>query len=204
MTAAHATGAASTGAATTVVDLELSLAPDHREETEPPAPAEQTTGQSGEASPGPSVTAIEFDLGELVTAYPSARPGAAGPISGVGITVHVTDLARSAEFYRDLLGFYEIDGGDGSLVLASGNTRVVLREVHDAAGVDGRLVHINLEVADVQAMYEELVAKRVRFTYDPRPTSRGERLELWAAEFHDPDGHRIAITQWRARGDAQP
>jgi catechol 2,3-dioxygenase-like lactoylglutathione lyase family enzyme len=157
-----------------------------------------------EAPAAPSVTAIEFDLGELVTAYPSARPGTAGPISGVGITVPVTDLARSADFYRDVLGFYEIDGGAGSLVLASGNTRVVLREARDAPPGDRRQVHLNLEVADVQAVYEELTAKGVRFTHGPRPTSRGERLELWSAEFRDPDGHGIAISQWRNRANGEP
>jgi catechol 2,3-dioxygenase-like lactoylglutathione lyase family enzyme len=214
--AATASAAAATG--TAVADPEPARAPG-------PAPGQnhgtvgpdhgvsgpdhgQTLAQSGlgeksaeaETRAGPSVTAIEFDLGELVTGYSSARPGQAGAIHGVGITVLVRDLARSAAFYRDMLGFYEIDGGDGSVVLASGDTRVVLRAVHDVPPVDRRLVHINLEVADVHVVYEQLKAKGVRFTYGPRPTSRGERLELWAAAFHDPDGHGIAITQWRTRG----
>ncbi len=173
------------GAMATVVDA-----------PEPSGPA----GTTEEPPSGPSVTAIEFDLGELVTAYPSARPGTAGPISGVGITVPVTDLARSADFYRDVLGFYEIDGGAGSIVLASGNTRVVLSEAHDSSPGDRRHVHLNLEVDDVDAAYADLTAKGVRFTHGPHPTSRGERLELWSAEFRDPDGHRIAISQWRNRG----
>ena len=48
---------------------------------------------------------------DLITAYPSARPGPAGAIHGVGITVLVTDLDRSIAFYRDTLGFFEIDSG---------------------------------------------------------------------------------------------
>ena len=72
-------------------------------------------------------------IDELITAYPSARPGPAGAIHGVGITILVTDLERSTGFYRDLLGFFEIDKGDGSAVLASGDTRLVLRTVHDLA-----------------------------------------------------------------------
>ena len=163
------------------------------------ASPDPTSGESVEAQGTPSITAIEFDLGKLIPAYPSARPGRAGPIHGVGITVHVRDLAESTAFYRDLLGFYEIDGGDGNVVLASGDTRIVLRAVRDIPPVDPRMVHINLEVADVHAVYEELKAKGVRFTYGPRPTSRGERLEPWAATFRDPDGHGITITQWRTR-----
>jgi catechol 2,3-dioxygenase-like lactoylglutathione lyase family enzyme len=193
---AGATAAATAATGTVLTDPEPGqAAPDRAEPAGSPRQSEETA----EGRSGPSVTAIEFDLGELITSYPSARPGPAGAIHGVGIAVLVRDLARSTEFYRDVLGFYEIDGGEGNVVLASGDTRLVLRAVHDAPPVDRRLVHVNLEVADVQAVYEELRAKGVRFTYPPRPTSRGERLELWAAAFRDPDGHGIAITQWRSR-----
>jgi catechol 2,3-dioxygenase-like lactoylglutathione lyase family enzyme len=175
----------------------------------PRTAAEQTPGQTfndGHAAvrepddmPTARVTAIELDLGDLITAYPSARPGPAGSIHGVGITMLVTDLARSIAFYRDMLGFAEIDGGDGNAVLASGDTRIVLRSARDVPRVNRRLVHLNLEVGDVNAVYQELRSKGVRFTYPPRAANRGERLELWAAAFRDPDGHGIAITQWRNR-----
>jgi len=161
--------------------------------------------------PGPEEPAAATrgdDLGEdvfadIFTAYPSARPGDAGAtIHGVGLTFLVTDLERSVTFYRDMLGFLEIDGGDRNAVLASGDTRVVLREVQDATPVNRRVVHLNLEVGDVEAMYEDLKAKGVRFTYAPRVVNRGTKLELWAAAFRDPDGHGIAITQWRSREGA--
>ncbi|WP_438865788.1 VOC family protein [Paractinoplanes atraurantiacus] len=135
---------------------------------------------------------------DLITAYPSARPGPAGAIHGVGITVLVTDLGRSVGFYRDTLGFYEIDHGEGSAVLASGDTRLVLRTVHGLSAEAGRLIYLNLEVGDVEAVYEELRAKGVEFVHAPRPVNRGDRLELWSASFRDPDDHNIAITQWRA------
>jgi catechol 2,3-dioxygenase-like lactoylglutathione lyase family enzyme len=135
---------------------------------------------------------------DVLTAYPSARPGPAGAIHGVGITVLVTDLQRSITFYRDILGFFEIDSGASSAVLASGDTRVVLRTVHDLSAEAGRLIYLNLEVGDVEAVYEELKSKGVTFVHAPRPVNRGDKLELWAASFRDPDKHNIAITQWRA------
>ncbi|MGN9910909.1 VOC family protein [Phytohabitans sp. LJ34] len=141
------------------------------------------------------------DLDDLITAYPSAHPGPSGSIHGVGVTVLVTDLARSIEFYRDMLGFYEIDGGDGNAVLASGDTRLVLRVISDVSPAGPRTVHLNLEVGDIQTTHEELKAKGVKFTYGPRPVNKGAKLELWAAAFKDPDGHGIAITQWRNRPD---
>lgn len=135
---------------------------------------------------------------DVITAYPSARPGPAGAIHGVGITVLVTDLVQSIAFYRDVLGFYEIDSGEDSAVLASGDTRLVLRTVHNLAAETGRLIYLNLEVGDVEAVYEELRAKGVKFVHTPRAVNRGDKLELWSATFRDPDNHNIAITQWRA------
>jgi catechol 2,3-dioxygenase-like lactoylglutathione lyase family enzyme len=136
--------------------------------------------------------------GEVTTEYPSARPGPSGAIHGVGITVLVTDLDRSVAFYRDTLGFFEIDRGTGSAVLASGGTRLVLRTVRDLSAASGRLVYLNLEVGDVEAVYQELKAKGVAFVHAPRAVNRGDKLELWSATFTDPDRHNIAISQWRA------
>ena len=135
---------------------------------------------------------------DLITAYPSARPGPAGAIHGVGITVLVTNLERSIAFYRDILGFFEIDSSAANAVLASGDTRLVLRTVHDLSAEAGRLIYLNLEVGDVEAVYQELKSKGVPFVHGPRPVNRGDKLELWAASFSDPDRHNIAITQWRA------
>jgi tetratricopeptide (TPR) repeat protein/catechol 2,3-dioxygenase-like lactoylglutathione lyase family enzyme len=139
--------------------------------------------------------------GDVITGYPSARPAAAGSIHGVGITVLVTDLERSTEFYRDVLGFHEIDNGDGSAVLASGDTRLVLRTVHNLSAEAGRLIYLNLEVGDIEAVHSELREKGVKFVHSPRPVNRGDKLELWSATFRDPDNHNIAITQWRTIQD---
>src|SRR4029453_9047670 len=96
---------------------------------------------------------------------------------------------------------FEIDGGSGSAVLASGDTRLVLRTVHALSSDVGRLIYLNLEVGDVDAVFEELRDKGVTFEHSPRPVNRGGKLELWAATFYDPDGHNIAITQWKAIRD---
>lgn len=160
------------------------------------------TGNGGEANQANQANeaneASDNRIDEAVRSYPSARPGPSGAIHGIGITVLVTDLQRSAAFYRDMLGFLEVDNGDGSTVLASGDTRLVLRAVHDFDPESGRLIYLNLEVGDIEAVYEELRAKGVSFVHGPRAINRGDRLELRAASFHDPDGHNVAIAQWCA------
>jgi catechol 2,3-dioxygenase-like lactoylglutathione lyase family enzyme len=166
-----------------------------RTEEEAGAPPAAVTNPWGDLHGRPEPDAHAADL---FTAYPSARPGPGGAIHGVGVTVLVTDLDQSVAFYRGMLGFYEIDSGEASAVLASGDTRVVLRTVHNLAPEAGRLINLNLEVGDVQAVYEELRAKGVKFVSTPRVVDRGGKLELWSATFRDPDNHSIAITQWRA------
>ncbi|MFY1672671.1 VOC family protein [Plantactinospora sp. WMMB334] len=173
-------------------DIDISL--------DDPAFADERGSSAGSSgSDGTDDSDDEAILAELIATQPPARLGGSEPIAGVGITLLVTDLERSVAFYRDLLGFFEIDGGESNAILASGATRLVLRAIRDVAPINRRLVHLNLEVNDVTAVYEELVAKGVKFTYAPRAVNRGARLELWAASFRDPDGHGIALTQWRGR-----
>lgn len=152
--------------------------------------------------PGPEARPTAEELDEAIFGPAADAPAGAGaPISGVGITLLVTDLDRSLDFYREL-GFDELDRGTGNAVLVSGPTRLVLRQVTGAAPISRRLVHVNLEVADIQAAYERLRGSGVRFTYAPRVVNRGSRLEVWAAAFKDPDGHGVALTQWRSLTDA--
>ncbi|WP_433263527.1 VOC family protein [Micromonospora vinacea] len=148
-------------------------------------------------------TVTEEELDQAIFGFEAgsaADPSA--PISGVGLTLLVTDLPRSLNFYRDVLGFHEVDQGAHNAVLASGTTRIVLREVTGAAPISRRLVHVNLEVNDIEAAYERLRESGVRFTYAPRVVNRGTKLEGWAAAFRDPDGHGVALTQWRERAEA--
>ena len=162
--------------------------------------AASDAGAAPDASRGPTVGDRELD--EAIFGFDPDAADPAAPISGVGITLLVTELTRSLEFYRDRLGFTEVDRGTGNAVLASGATRLVLREVTGAQPISRRLVHVNLDVDDIQSAYERLRDSGVRFTYAPRVVNRGSKLEVWAAAFRDPDGHGIALTQWRERAEA--
>ncbi|HET8684524.1 MAG TPA: VOC family protein [Micromonosporaceae bacterium] len=159
------------------------------------ATRETTTTHETHDPPG-TATAAET----VTTTSTSGSTGSpVGAIHGVGVTLIVTDLARSIDFYRDLLGFTVVDSGAASAVLASGETRIMLRRVSDMAPVDRRLVHLNLEVTDLPAVYDDLRGRGVKFLHRPRPVAKGEQMELWAAAFRDPDGHGISIIQWRPR-----
>ncbi|GHJ45448.1 hypothetical protein Cs7R123_27900 [Catellatospora sp. TT07R-123] len=167
---------------------------------EPDGPSAPPPAEPVAPAPPPAAAPVaDTGVDDLLIASPQARPAVASSIHGVGITLIVGDLERSRAFYHDLLGFYEVDGGAGSLVLASGETRIVLRKANDPSPVNRRLVHLNLEVSDVVAVYEELKVRGVKFGFAPRVVNQGERLELWAASFKDPDGHGIGIIEWKAK-----
>jgi catechol 2,3-dioxygenase-like lactoylglutathione lyase family enzyme len=113
----------------------------------------------------------------------------------------VSNLGRSVRFYRDHLGFAELDTGVGSAVLAYRGARVVLREVAKMSPVDRRVAHLQLEVPDVTAAHQRLKASGVQFEHRPRPSNRGRRFEQWSATLRDPDGHAVELIQWRERED---
>ena len=188
-------------AAGNVVTLPPQPSRAERDESLPPLRVEQMLPAD------PAVPAIpdaqEAEDSDVSEAYlsVSAPPGqrTRARVRGVGVTLFVTNLGRSLGFYRDLLGFRQVDMGLGTAVLESGDARIVLRRVVDMPPVDRRLVHLLLEVPDVQAAYDELLLQGVEFVHRPRPVSRYEQLELWSAAFRDPDGHGIALTKWEVR-----
>lgn len=161
------------------------------DEDEPPA-----SDTTAEARTGVPVVTIET---QPVDEYEPWHAVYASAIRDVGVTLVVDDLERSLRFYRDALGFFEVDGSRGAALLLVGNGRLLLRQREGARQSSPRLAHVTLDVVDLQATYAALVAKGLEFLHGPRVVLRGESLELWAASFHDPDGHGIALTSWRPR-----
>ncbi|MGK5742316.1 VOC family protein [Micromonospora sp. URMC 103] len=194
--AATPTGAAGTGGRRLVVDpldpLDLPL--------DDPTPSARPARDEPAGAEGPDEAPFGYEPDAPPPAAPAVEEDA--PISGIGMTLVVTDLARSLDFYRDVLGFAEVDRGPSTAVLAYGATRLVLREAAEAARVSLRTAHVNLEVDDIQAAYERMRAAGVRFTSAPRVVNEGTKLEGWAVAFSDPDGHGLALVQWRERADA--
>ena len=75
--------------------------------------------------------------------------------------------------------------------------RILLQHMADFSGIDRRVGHLHIQVPDVEAAYNDLVAKGVAFSHRPKMVSRSDDLELWKATFRDPDGHGVALTEWR-------
>ncbi len=131
----------------------------------------------------------------------------------------VSDIERSIAFYRDILGFEvveDISSDEEGIQYASTTPDSRLRIVMlQAGGAVVELIqflkqegksydnppalndvgssHIAFEPEDMDAAYEDLVAKGVRFATPPQVTWRGPGRYWRAAIFYDPDGFDLAL-----------
>ena len=155
-----------------------------------PRPPEEPTlrmtgpGTAGSTDDGPP-TGADSD---------SVRDGAS-----IGGMLIVADLDRSLRYYSEKLGFTIVYAASGNAVVEYGGARILLQHMADFSGIERRVGHLHLQVPDIEAAYSDLVAKGVAFSHRPRMVSRSDDLELWKAAFRDPDGHGIALTEWRQR-----
>ena len=103
------------------------------------------------------------------------------------VYLYVTEMGRSAAFYRDLLGI-PLEGDDDWQEASLGGTRFALHPAHEGIGeLSSGTVHVNLEVADLAAAEERLRADGV----DVRESMR----EDWGASARvvDPDGYEVYL-----------
>jgi uncharacterized glyoxalase superfamily protein PhnB len=106
--------------------------------------------------------------------------------------IHVKILDRALHFYRDLLGFKEIDQIPGDYArLRSRNSQSTLA-LHlsrspDVAPPGG--VWLYLEVRKLDQLYRKLQSAGVRFSQKPQFMPWGWRQ----AFLKDPDGHKLCL-----------
>lgn len=115
------------------------------------------------------------------------------------VVLYVSDLGRSADFYRDTLGFREIERRRGIALFSSGRTHheLLLLEIpftEDPAGprpVRPGLYHIGFKIGDapedVRAAYRELSAKGVTIV------GSGDHTVTHSLYILDPDGNELEL-----------
>ena len=110
----------------------------------------------------------------------------------------VRDLARSVEWYRDVVGFivaeeYEQDGEVGGVSLKAGSVELMLSQDDGARGMDRKKgVGFSLYFGTAQSVDE--IADRIRSrggTLLSEPTDMPWGSRVFRIE--DPDGFRLAI-----------
>jgi catechol 2,3-dioxygenase-like lactoylglutathione lyase family enzyme len=107
------------------------------------------------------------------------------------IMLGTKDLARGVEFYRDRLGLEVRNQIPGFAFLNAGPVTLCLSE--ELARIAGDSIagatEVVFSVEHVRIAYENLKAQGVVFTHDPRNVTG----PFWAANFNDPDGHKLSV-----------
>lgn len=121
---------------------------------------------------------------------------ALGPLAQVHVSV--TDLDRSVEFYRDVLGIpllWRVPNQPMAF-FGSGQVRLYLGVPESPEYATKTLLYF--QVDDIDAEHARLSQAGVEFDGEPHVVHRDAGTELWMAACRDPDGHHVALMQERA------
>ncbi|MDO8558147.1 MAG: VOC family protein [bacterium] len=113
------------------------------------------------------------------------------------VVLYVTDLKRSADFYKDTLGFREITRGQGAAVFSSGRTHheLLLIEIggEPVAHREPKpgLYHIGFKIGDspedIREAFRELQEKNVTII------GTGDHTVTHSIYILDPDGNELEL-----------
>jgi lactoylglutathione lyase len=113
------------------------------------------------------------------------------------IIIFVSDMQRSTEFYRDLLGLPLKFSSPGWTEFATGSTTIALHPARDAVQSSSQgqspagQAQLGFQVDDLDTVYTSLQAQGVEFSLPPKQQSEGGTV----AVLHDPDGLGITLRQ---------
>lgn len=117
------------------------------------------------------------------------------------IALFVSDVQRSVAFYRDILGFqFTKPPGDRGCEGRSGDLKIGiydrswLSELFGDLGrrpIGGNAFLLSMTVSDLDAVYQHLLAAKVKAIAPPTEMSWGQRIIF----LEDPDGNLLEIVQ---------
>ena len=109
------------------------------------------------------------------------------------VMIPVANLERAVSFYRETLGLPFLFTAPPQMAFFQAGGVRLLVGVPPASESGQRGGAIYFQVADIQAVFETLTAKGVTFQASPHIVHRTTEIELWLAEFCDPDGNQLAL-----------
>lgn len=114
------------------------------------------------------------------------------------VILHVSDIARSVDFYTRHLGTETVEAGDDEAVLDAVTARIRLVRIDAGSGstwvaddLQAGFRHVGFKVADLDARVEALQAEGVPFQLEPINAEGGVRITF----FYDPDGTLLELVE---------
>jgi catechol 2,3-dioxygenase-like lactoylglutathione lyase family enzyme len=109
------------------------------------------------------------------------------------IHISVSDVGRAVSFYRDVLGMtllFEVPGQPMAF-FDCGGIRLYLGRPEKEEFRSSPL--INYRVASISDAYQALKSRGVSFRSSPHVVHATDAMELWMADFRDPDGNCLVL-----------
>jgi methylmalonyl-CoA/ethylmalonyl-CoA epimerase len=114
-------------------------------------------------------------------------------LSRIGqISIVVKDVERATAFYRDALGMRFLFEYPGLAFFDCDGVRIMLSKA-EKPEFDHPSSVLYFRVADIQAAYEALRARRVEFEDEPHIIARMPDHDLWMTFFRDQDDNILAL-----------
>ena len=111
------------------------------------------------------------------------------------IAIHADDLDRAVTFYRDTLGmrFLFQASPPGLAFFDCGGIRLMLDAVKEKDSNERLSSMLYYKVADLNALYETLLSRSVKFESKPHLIAKMPDHELWMAFFRDSEGNMAGL-----------
>lgn len=114
-------------------------------------------------------------------------------LSEIGqIAIPVRDLERAVEFYRHTLGMSHLFSVPKLSFFDCSGIRLML-SVPEKPEFDHPSSIIYFKVADIQATYQTLLGRGVRFEDMPHLVAQMESYDLWMAFFRDSENNLLSL-----------
>jgi len=115
-------------------------------------------------------------------------------INSIGqIAIAVSDITKSTDFYRDVLGLkFLFDAPPGLAFFDCGGVRLMLTILQGNES-DHKTSTIYYKVSDIKASTKALKAQSVEFEQEPQLVAKMPDHELWMGFIRDPDQNLIGI-----------
>ena len=111
------------------------------------------------------------------------------------IAIHADDLGRAVAFYRDTLGmrFLFQASPPGLAFFDCGGIRLMLDAVKEKDSNERISSMLYYKVADLNAVYETLLSRGVKFESKPHLIAKMPDHELWMAFFRDSEENLVGL-----------
>jgi predicted enzyme related to lactoylglutathione lyase len=120
-----------------------------------------------------------------------------GKIGQIAVNVH--DLERAAAFYKDALGIKHLFSFPPKMAFFDCDGIRLMLAIPERPDLDHPSSILYFKVEDIDAAYDSLVKRGVRFEGKPILVAPMETYDLWLAEFRDSENNVLALMCEKAK-----